>query len=360
MNASSSYPGLIAFSAVLLLVPIIRSLCTRLRLFDLPGPLKIHTRPIPRFGGVAIALAVLLGVVAVHLPMGRSEWFTLLAATLVWTPGLIDDVRSLHPAIRLIAQIVAGSLVVHTGWVIPLSGNAVVNATGTCLYIVLFVNAFNFLDGADGIAAGIAAIIAMGYIALPTIALNALGHAIAWSLLGACTAFLFSNFPPATIFMGDSGSSIIGFAAAFLGLAFCREIGPTKSALSPLLFSLIVAALPLLDAGMAVLRRIRSRASPLYGDRRHFYDLLLARGYTARQVALACYALTAVLVIAGWFAQRQGNREALVVSALIACTLFGIEVRMGALRSKDTSQNSSAQEDPRWRQMADQGLRGKA
>ena len=153
---------------------------------------------------------------------------------------------------------------------------------------------------------------------------------------------------------------MIGFASAFLGLAFCSETGPTKSALTPLLFSVLVAALPLLDAGLAVLRRIRSRASPLYGDRFHFYDLLLARGYTARQVALVCYALTAGLVIAGWFILRLGTREALAVSALIACALFGIEVRMGALRSRDTSQNSSAEEDSRWRQMADQGLREKA
>ena len=123
---------------------------------------------------------------------------------------------------------------------------------------------------------------------------------------------------------------------------------------------MLVAALPLIDAALAVLRRLRSHASPLYGDRRHFYDFLLARGYTARQVALVCYVLTAGLVIAGWFILRLGTREALAVSALIACALFGIEVRMGALRSRDTSQNSSAEEDSRWRQMADQGLREKA
>ena len=153
---------------------------------------------------------------------------------------------------------------------------------------------------------------------------------------------------------------MIGFASAFLGLAFCSETGPTKSALTPLLFSVLVAALPLLDAGLAVLRRIRSRASPLYGDRFHFYDLLLARGYTARQVALVCYALTAGLVIAGWFILRLGTREALAVSALIACALFGMEVRVGALRSHDAPQKNLAEEDPSWRQMADQGLRGKA
>ena len=93
---------------------------------------------------------------------------------------------------------------------------------------------------------------------------------------------------------------MLGFASALLGLAFCRETGPAKPALTPILFSVLVAALPLIDAGVAILRRIRQRASPLYGDRRHFYDLLLARGCTARQVALVCYAITGGLVIAGW------------------------------------------------------------
>ena len=123
---------------------------------------------------------------------------------------------------------------------------------------------------------------------------------------------------------------------------------------------MLVAALPLIDAALAVLRRLRSHASPLYGDRRHFYDFLLARGYTARQVALVCYVLTAGLVIAGWFVLRLGTREALAVSALIACALFGMEVQMGALRSQDAPHKNLAEEDPRWRQMADQGLRGKA
>ena len=109
---------------------------------------------------------------------------------------------------------------------------------------------------------------------------------------------------------------MLGFATALLGLAFCRETGPAKSALTPILFSVLVAALPLIDAGVAILRRMRQRASPLYGDRRHFYDLLLARGYTARQVALVCYAITGSLVVAGWFILRLEPREALISSYL--------------------------------------------
>jgi hypothetical protein len=102
---------------------------------------------------------------------------------------------------------------------------------------------------------------------------------------------------------------------------------------------------------------MRQRASPLYGDRRHFYDLLLARGYTARQVALVCYAITGSLVIAGWFILRLENREALISSVLIGCTLFAKEVRMGAMRSRKTPQKDLTKEDLRWRELADHALR---
>jgi UDP-GlcNAc:undecaprenyl-phosphate GlcNAc-1-phosphate transferase len=360
MSAAHWQSGLTTFIAVLFLVPLVRVFCTQFRLYDLPGPLKIHMQPVPRLGGVAITLAMLLGVTAASLSMARGPgWLLLLAAALVWMSGLIDDVRGLHPAIRLSAQILAGLLLVRAGWTISLSGNAAIDAAATCLYVVLLINAFNFLDGADGIAAGVAAIIAIGYIARPNMVASALEHSIAWCLLGACAGFLLFNFPPANVFMGDSGSSMLGFAIALLGLAFYQHSGPVKLELSPILFSMLVAALPLFDACLAVLRRLRSRSSPLYGDRRHFYDLLLARGWSARQVALICYVVTAGLVCAAWFILWLGGREALVASALVGCSLFAMEVRLGALRSEDDSRGECAKKHLGWREVVDHGLRGK-
>jgi hypothetical protein len=121
----------------------------------------------------------------------------------------------------------------------------------------------------------------------------------------------------------------------------------------------LVAALPLVDAGVAILRRVRQRASPLYGDRRHFYDLLLARGCTARQVALVCYAITGSLVIAGWFSLRLAPRDALISSVLIGCALFAIEVGMGAMCSQDGPNKRRTQEDLQWRKTADHALHEK-
>lgn len=152
---------------------------------------------------------------------------------------------------------------------------------------------------------------------------------------------------------------MLGFATALLGLAFCRETGPAKPALTPILFSVLVAALPLIDAGIAILRRVRQRASPLYGDRRHFYDLLLARGCTARQVAFVCYAITGGLVIAGGCILRMEPREALISSVLIGCTLLAMEVRIGAMHSQDASQKHRVQESLPWREIMDRTLREK-
>lgn len=105
----------------------------------------------------------------------------------------------------------------------PFSSSAALAIVAQCLFVIVFVNAFNFLDGADGLAAGITAVIALGYAAMPGVRLSVLGYAVAWSLLGACVGFLFFDFPPAKIFMGGSGTTVLGFSAAFLGVELCHE-----------------------------------------------------------------------------------------------------------------------------------------
>ncbi|MGA8143787.1 MAG: MraY family glycosyltransferase [Candidatus Acidiferrales bacterium] len=345
-----------AFLAALLLVPLVGVLCSRFQLYDLPGPLKIHTQPIPRLGGVAIVLALVLGVAAARIPMSRSAWFPLAALTLVWASGLIDDVRGLHPAIRLTTQMIAATLLWSAGWRLFVFDNAILDAGATCLFVVLFINSFNFLDGADGVAAGVTALIAIGYIALPSGARNEPMDAIAWGLLGACGAFLLSNFPPAKIFLGDSGSSTLGFIAGFLGLSLPRPAGSGKS---PLLFALLVAALPLLDVLLAVARRIRQRGSPFQGDRRHIYDLFLARGWTVRGVALICYGLTVGLVSAGWIIVRAGPSQALVTSGMIVVGLLALAVRMGSLRPQDRVGKEFAGAGLQWRELFARRLRQK-
>ncbi|MFZ0883486.1 MAG: MraY family glycosyltransferase [Candidatus Acidiferrales bacterium] len=196
------------------------------------------------------------------------------------------------------------------------------------------VFAFNFLDGADGLAAGVTSVIAFAYILFPGASLGAVGYALAWSLLGASAAFLVFNFPPAKIFMGDSGSSALGFSVAFLGLDFigAKSANSTTAAPTALIFPLLVAALPLADAVFAILRRLESGRSPFQGDRRHFYDLLLAAGWAARRVAITCYLLTALLAGLAWLATQGNRKQTLLLGMGAAVALLCAGVWLGSLR----------------------------
>jgi UDP-N-acetylmuramyl pentapeptide phosphotransferase/UDP-N-acetylglucosamine-1-phosphate transferase len=226
----------------------------------------------------------------------RTPWSFLAALLLTWVVGLIDDLRGLSPLLRLTAQAAAGGILWTSGWRVPFFESGVPGFVAECVFVALFINAFNFLDGADGLAAGVAGIIAIAYIALPQASHSINGAALAWSLLGACAGFLVDNFPPAKIFMGDSGSTALGMSVAFLSLDFYRSNPGAK--FGPV-FPILVGLLPLLDLAFAVLRRLRARVSPFRGDRRHFYDLLLARGWSPRSVVLASCAATAVLALIG-------------------------------------------------------------
>ena len=205
----------VALGCVLALAPLIRRLCARWGIFDQPGHLKIHGEPIPRLGGMAIAFALAAGVGSALHGAGAGALYFAAALGLVWLAGFVDDLREVPPAFRLLAQMGGALLLYAGGWRVAVFSSSVLAIVAQCLLVIVFVNAFNFLDGADGLAAGITAVIALAYAALPGVGLSAFGNAVAWSLLGACVGFLFFNFPPAKIFMGDSGSTVLGFCVAF-------------------------------------------------------------------------------------------------------------------------------------------------
>jgi UDP-GlcNAc:undecaprenyl-phosphate/decaprenyl-phosphate GlcNAc-1-phosphate transferase len=321
----------LALGCVLPMVPLIRRLCIRWGILDAPGHLKIHREPIPRLGGVAIACALFAGIAVALRSASGGALFFAAALALVWLAGFIDDLRELAPSFRLLAQIGGAVLLYAGGWRVASFSSGAIGIFVQCLFVILFVNAFNFLDGMDGLAAGITAVIALGYALVPGAALSALGYAVAWSLLGACAGFLFFNFPPAKIYMGDSGSMVLGFSVAFLGLDLVSGHSDGR-VVNALLFSLLIAALPLLDAVLVVTRRVARGRSPFRGDRGHFYDFLLAGGWTARRVAISCYFLTGLLGVVGWFGMLGGMRRSLILGVGIFAALAVGSLRLGATR----------------------------
>lgn len=325
MNAKNAVAVFTAFVTVLLLVPLVIGACLRLGLVDRPGPLKIHNRPIPRLGGIAIAVALVAGTAAAE---GFSHGWTIAAAfALVWLAGFIDDLRSLPPLARLVVQIASSFLLWHAGFRAPIGGNVLVNFLCTCVLVMFFVNALNFLDGSDGLAAGVTAIAALAFFLAALRAGDTRGAAFSCSLLGACAAFILFNFPPAKVFLGDSGSTLLGLALAFLALDFYHSNTPS---LRVALFPVFVAALPLLDAALAMLRRLRRGRSLLLGDRRHVYDLALLRGYSAAHVALACFAFTAISSSLALLALQTASSIFLIFDGVLTAALWMAAVRLGA------------------------------
>jgi UDP-N-acetylmuramyl pentapeptide phosphotransferase/UDP-N-acetylglucosamine-1-phosphate transferase len=323
------FNGLIAFLVCAGTLPLVRYLATRWELHDLPGELKIHTAPTPRLGGVSMGFALLAGISIGGAGLFSHALNIYLALFLLWGTSLIDDLKGLPPVFRLVVHCVAGLLVAQTQWGLTLFDNSFLDTATTCIFVMLFVNAFNFFDGADGIASGVAGLVGLGYVLLYTWRSASVGAAVGWSLLGTCIGFLLFNFPPAKIFMGDSGSTVLGFLVAFLGLDFYRvhhAIG------THLLLPLVFAGLPLLDLFLAVFRRLKKQVSPFSGDRQHFYDLLQQHGWAARPIAIGSYLATIVLIFVGLLCDRLNPSLALMAFSLTFGSLFITAVRLGSLR----------------------------
>jgi UDP-GlcNAc:undecaprenyl-phosphate GlcNAc-1-phosphate transferase len=321
----------IAFDVALALTPVVRAICIRLQIFDAPGPLKIHSKPIPRLGGLAIFVAIIAAVASVAPLRTRSAAAFLTALALVWLAGFIDDLRNLSPAIRVAAQFTAGVLLWIGGWRITVFENRLLGLCAVCLAVSAMANATNLWDGMDGLATGTVAIIAAAYLALPKDALSGLGFIVAVSVLGACVGFLRFNWPrpEAQLFLGDSGSNLLGFTIAFLAVDFRNE---SSSAPSALAFLLLVAAVPLLDAVLAAVRRLRNHRSALQGDRSHLYDLIRARGCSIAKILTQLYGITVATCLVGLLLIYKPSKETAALAVASVGILLGVAIKLGSLK----------------------------
>jgi UDP-GlcNAc:undecaprenyl-phosphate/decaprenyl-phosphate GlcNAc-1-phosphate transferase len=288
--------GAVAFLVCAGALPFVRQLAVRMDLYDQAGPLKIHKGSIPRLGGIAM-MAGLLATAIPFLPLSsRLNAILVLVLIAIWAVGLIDDVTSLPSYVRFCVHISAGAAFWLAGWHLNWFAQAPLDFAATCVFVALVINAMNLLDGMDGLAAGTSAVACLGFLMISAGSRDTMGIVMASSLLGVSLGILTVNAPPATMFMGDSGSTLIGIVLAFLCLNWVRIQPAEHGIVAPLLF----LTLPLADVFLAVLRRARSQAGLFDGDRCHFYDILLRRGWTVRRVLEVSLAITFVLVIAGW------------------------------------------------------------
>ncbi len=326
--------GLSAAVVTFLITGVVRRLAIRAGAIAVPRGRDVHTVPIPRLGGVAIYLGVVGGVfVAMQLPVLRRAFdysyetlAVLVAGGLIVLVGALDDRFGLDALTKLAGQATAAGVLVLMGvqWTaiyLPWGGTG--GSTGTVLLLgqdqgvlitvvlcVVLINAMNFVDGLDGLAAGIGTIAAVATCAF---ALGLLGQQngdvnayppalIAAVLAGACAGFLPHNFQPARLFMGDSGSMFIGLtlAAATTTASGRTNYSTTGSTgalalMTPLIVVAAVVFVPLLDLLMAVVRRTRAGTSPFAPDKMHLHHRLLEIGHSQRRAVLLIYLWAGVL-----------------------------------------------------------------
>jgi UDP-GlcNAc:undecaprenyl-phosphate GlcNAc-1-phosphate transferase len=294
--------GFTSFVVAFAITPLCRNLAIRWGLVDHPDNIrKLHTRPIPRIGGIPIFIACLVSFAVLLLfhpgsgqivrgPFGVIRSL-LPAAIIIFLTGLIDDLFGAKPWQKLGAQFVAATVAVLSG--VQINNIAWHNFPSwvgvivTVIWLIGCTNAFNLIDGMDGLAAGV------GLVATTVTLIAALlGHNIGMAfaiipIVGALLGFLRFNFSPATIFLGDSGSLLIGFLLGCYSVLWSQKSATILGMTAPV----IALSIPLLDTGLAIIRRFL-RSQPIFvGDHEHIHHKLLARGLTPRRVVISIYLL---------------------------------------------------------------------
>jgi UDP-GlcNAc:undecaprenyl-phosphate/decaprenyl-phosphate GlcNAc-1-phosphate transferase len=286
----------VAFAVAAVVTPIAGRVAHRVGIVDRPGPLKVHRHPVPYLGGIGVlaGLAVSAGETDIAL-LGPP-----LAALAL---GVIDDALDLPPKLRLAAEALIG-----VGVALAVPHHGVLPFLAAVVATVVLINAVNLIDGLDGLSSGIGLAGAVGFCWI----LGGDGRALALALAGALTGFLVWNRPPARIYLGDGGAYLLGTTLAVLLASSWIPDGPIGRPVA----ALLLVAVPIVDTGVAVLRRLRSGAPLFEGDRGHVYDQLVDRGLPAPMAVVCCVGAQAVLVATGTLATRLDTPGALLVTGL--------------------------------------------
>lgn len=313
---------LVAAAVTYVAVPIVRHLALVSGALTPVRARDVHSKPIPRLGGVAMFAGFATAmVIASQVPylsrvIDSSAWAVVLGAGLVCALGVVDDLWELDWMTKLVGQVLAAGVMAWQGVQLitfPVGGLTIgssrLSLFSTIIVVLAVINAVNFVDGLDGLAAGIIGIGASAFFLYVYVltrhtspdSYTSLAATVMAALIGICLGFLPHNFHPATIFMGDSGSMQLGLISAAGTIIVTGQIdpgtlgGPTAvPVFLPVLIPLAVLLLPLTDMIMAIVRRTRAGHSPFHPDRMHMHHRLLAAGHSHRRAVLVMYVWAAV------------------------------------------------------------------
>ena len=335
--------GLASFLVSLFLVPICKKVAYHVNALDIPNERKVHKIPMPRLGGLAIYLSFLI----CYMFFGQITATMLsivIASFVIILFGIVDDINPLKARYKLIGQIIAAVIVVFYGNLILKDAyifNYYVNFGELAPYLTIFfiiacINAINLIDGLDGLASGIGAIyyITIAIIAVMTNRIGGLDIVLSILMTGATLGFLVFNFPPAKIFMGDTGSQFLGFMIAIISL-----LGFKNVTFNSLVVPIIILAIPIFDTLFAILRRFLKGESIGTPDKEHFHHQLLKMKFSTRTTVLIIYVIDMAFAAISIFTTIGDNKVATYLYAAMAIMLLFVVLKTDILfehKKRDT------------------------
>ncbi|SFB27193.1 UDP-GlcNAc:undecaprenyl-phosphate GlcNAc-1-phosphate transferase [Lentibacillus halodurans] len=324
---------LIALISTFMLTYPVKQLAIKLKTVDLPNYRKMHKKVTPRLGGLAIFMGVLLGGLFLqprheHLPE------IVLGAIVILITGALDDRFSIRPVIKLTGQLIAASFLISSGLIIeritlPVIGMVDLGFTSvliTVLWIVGITNAINLIDGLDGLATGVTTIALASMFIMAIIDGQVLAAYLCIVLIGANLGFLYHNFYPAKIYMGDTGSNFLGYMIAVVSI-----VGLFKNiALFSFIIPVIVLAVPIFDTVFAIVRRAYNKEPIMMPDNKHIHYQLVTAGFSHRKTVLIIYAFSALFGIMAILFSYASLTTALIITFLVL-VLLHIFAELGGL-----------------------------
>ena len=319
-----------AFAITLVTTPLAKKISIKVGAIDYPKDRGVHKKPMPRMGGIAIVLGFMVTVLVLYrfeaaMDVKQFSGF-IVGASIIVILGVMDDIKNLSAKLKFSVQIVAALIVIFSGTRIdvvlwPVTAYLqVFSIPITLIWIVGVTNAVNLIDGLDGLAAGVSSIAALCLMVLCFITGTSTAVMLTAALAGACMGFLPRNFNPAEIFMGDSGSTFLGFV-----LGVSSILGVFKGyAILALVVSMLCLGLPVFDTIFAMLRRIAKNKPIMEADRGHLHHRLIDRGFTQKQAVLILYGISLLCGLLAIFISFKDSRTIVVVILMVILLSFVI------------------------------------
>jgi UDP-GlcNAc:undecaprenyl-phosphate GlcNAc-1-phosphate transferase len=313
----------VGFAAAYGFTPITKQLAVHWNIVDQPNQRKVHKQPTPLLGGLAIYAAFFVAT-ALFTPADFLVEFGAVLAGGLWLAlvGYVDDRQGMQPSTKMTAQWIASLILILSGIRIELFGLLWLDIPLTMLWVIGITNAMNLMDNMDGLAAGVTAIAAGMFFILAASQELILVSSLAAALCGATLGFLRYNFSPASTFMGDAGSLVIGFILAVLSI---KLEFPAQSTVVTWAIPLLVLAIPIFDTSLVTFTRLRERRSPFQGGKDHTSHRIAQMGLSHRRTVVVMYGLAIVMGLLALAISQVATSVALgliVVAAVLALGLF--------------------------------------